>query len=278
MRSETCSEVPVRPADEPVALSASALAALRDCPLRWFLSRSASGEAARSAALGFGSVIHVLAERLGSGERADPEEMVAQLDTVWDQLQFPAPWIAERERQAAEDAVRRFARWHNARPDRRRVGSEVEFDVETDVAAGERVALRGKVDRLETDADGRVVVVDFKTGKTIPSGPQVASDVQLGVYQLATDVGAFSDLCPEAPSGGAELVQLRADDAGLPKVQRQAPPTVDADGRKPVEVALGQAAATIRSEQFVATDNAYCARCSFARMCPAQRRGGSVLS
>jgi superfamily I DNA/RNA helicase/RecB family exonuclease len=278
IRPETRSPVPVRPAEQPVALSGSALAALRDCPLRWFLSRAASGEAARSTALGFGSVIHVLAEHLGNGERADPDEMVAQLDTVWGQLQFPAPWIAERERAAAEDAVRRFARWHNARPDRRRVGSEVEFEVETDVAAGERVSLRGKVDRLETDVDGRIVVVDFKTGRTIPSGPQVAADVQLGVYQLATDLGAFCDHSRDARSAGAELVQLRADDAGMPKVQRQEPPAVDAAGRKPVEVALGQAAETIRSEQFVATDNAYCGRCSFARMCPAQRRGGSVLS
>ena len=71
---------------------------------------------------------------------------------------------------------------------------------------GERVPLDGYADRLELDADGRVVVVDLKTGRTKPSDKSVLTNVQLGLYQLAVDHGAVDDLVdqdgarPAAPS------------------------------------------------------------------------------
>lgn len=279
LRGDTAAQLSVRPADEPLELSASALTGLKDCALRWFLSREAAGESARSTSLGFGSVLHVLAQHLDSAETADADDMIGHLDEIWDQLQFDSPWIARRERAAAEEAIRRFAHWHNSRPHRTFVGSEVAFQVETKLDDGERVVLRGRVDRLETDAEGRVVVVDFKTSKNPPSAPQVVTDVQLGLYQLVVDADGFVSLCGEgASSGGAELVQLRADASGLPKVQHQEPAVPDDDGRMPVEVQLLKASKAIRDEAFYAMENSYCNSCSFSRICPAQQRGRSVLS
>ena len=279
LRADTTSPDPVRPDDEPLKLSASSLSGLKDCPLRWFLSREASGESARSSSLGFGSVLHVLAHHLGSGETADADAMVECLDDVWSQLQFDSPWIARRERTAAEAAIRRFAAWNNSRPHRTFVGSEVPFEVETKLDDGERVVLAGRVDRLETDEQGRVVVVDYKTTKNLPSGALVAADVQLGLYQLVVEAGGFAGQCGEgAKVGGAELVQLRSGDSGLPQVQHQEPPVPDEDGRMPVEVQLLKAAAVVRGEFFPATENNYCSRCTFVRICPAQQRGGSVLT
>ena len=290
LRERSLSEVPLRPEDQSMRLSASGLSALNACPLRWFLSREAAGQAARSSAVGFGNVLHVLAEHLGAGAGADadtgadanvdvdPDEMIRHLDSVWDQLQFESPWIAQRERSAAEDAVRRFARWHNSRPHRRPVGSEVAFEVEAALEEGERVVLTGTVDRLELDERGRVVVVDFKTGRQLPSRKTVETDAQLALYQLVSDRGGFGSRCGNARSGGAELVQLRADDSGLPTVLVQEPPAVDAEGRRPVETDLIQAVRTLRAETFVATGNAHCNRCEFARQCPAQQRQGGVLS
>ncbi len=55
---------------------------------------------------------------------------------------------------------------------------------------GQVVRLHGYADRLELDEDGRVVVVDLKTGKYKPTGPEVERHSQLGLYQLAVDHGA----------------------------------------------------------------------------------------
>ncbi len=48
------------------------------------------------------------------------------------------------------------------------------------------VRIRGSVDRVERDAEGRVYVVDFKTGKSAPTAAEVAHHPQLAVYQLAS--------------------------------------------------------------------------------------------
>ncbi|NEE05191.1 PD-(D/E)XK nuclease family protein, partial [Streptomyces sp. SID7499] len=94
------------------------------------------------------------------------------------------------------------------------------------------VRIRGSMDRVEQDAEGRAYVVDFKTGKGAPTKDEVAAHPQLAVYQLAVREGAVDEVFdgerPEA--GGAELVQLRqpapkkeGGDA-FPKVQAQEPP------------------------------------------------------
>ena len=97
----------------------------------------------------------------------------------------------------------------------------VEQPVRLDLPGGEleRAAgglqLRGRVDRLEVDADGRPVVVDVKTGKVALSSRAAAEHPQLAIYQLAAALGAFGRLLePGAPPGGARLVYLADQKAG----------------------------------------------------------------
>jgi RecB family exonuclease len=138
--------------------------------------------------------------------------------------------------------------------------------------------LAGQVDRIETDREGRVVIVDFKTSKSTPTQASIADNPQLGLYQLAAEHDAFAEqVGTGAGAGGAELVQLRIDAAGLPKVQHQPPQQPDGDGRKPVEIQLVEAATVLRGEQFDATANGYCTFCDFAAMCPVQQPKGTVI-
>ena len=279
LRERTTNDVPVRPAAEPLRLSASALSGLLDCPLRWFLAREAGGESGRSTSLGFGSVIHALADHMSREETVDEARLLALLDSVWSQLQFESPWIGDREHAEAEHALRRFVAWADGRPGRELLGSEQGFEVEVPLEDGETVALRGKVDRVERDAAGNIRIIDFKTSKNAPAGTSLPDDPQLGLYQLAVEQGGMAELCgADARSGGAELVQLRIDVGGYPKVQEQGPQKPDDAGRKPIEIQLISAVDVVRSETFDATVNAYCARCDFATMCPAQQRSGTVLS
>jgi superfamily I DNA/RNA helicase/RecB family exonuclease len=278
LRRRTDNAVPVRPADAPLRISASALGAILDCPMRWFLSREAAGESTRSSSLGFGSVIHALAEYVSTAESVQAGDLYALLDSVWGRLDFESPWIADRERAEAEKVIDRFLRWHAGRADRAFVASEVPFSVEVDVGGGERAALSGRLDRVERDGEGRVVVVDFKTSRNAPAETSLGTNPQLGLYQLAVESGGLDDVCGGgARSGGAELVQLRVDVAGSPKVQVQAPQVPDDDGYKPVEIQLASAAQVMRSERFVATANDHCRMCDFASLCPARRRSGTVL-
>ena len=280
VREETRSDVPVRPTERPVDLSGSSLDGLVSCPLRWFLAHEARGESPSTTAQGFGTLVHALAaEVVTGGLEADADVLDAQLDRVWQRLDFAAPWISDLERAEARRAVERFVTWHLAGRGRRAVAAEHAFEVTVPIG-GDAVRLRGSMDRVEVDDGGRVHVVDLKTGKNPVAAKDVAEHPQLGVYQVAVMHGAVDDIVDEpVEAGGAELVQLRvrasANEPDSPKVQPQAAPD-DSPAFAAYEQ-LGAAAARVRTEDFPATPNSACRYCEFRTSCPAQPEGRTIL-
>jgi RecB family exonuclease len=173
-------------------------------------------------------------------------------------------------------ALRRFLDWHH-RNERTVLATEEKLEAELELD-GQVVRLRGYADRLEVDADGHVVVVDFKTSKYPPADKDLPDNPQLGLYQLAVAQGAVDDLLGRtAEPGGAELVQLRKDSRGVAKVQRQAPQEPGEDGRRAVERQLAEAVQRIRSEDFPARVGPQCDHCAFTSLCP-HETSGTVLS
>ncbi|MFE4917613.1 ATP-dependent helicase [Streptomyces sp. NPDC056661] len=278
----TRSAVPLRDRDHPVALSGSALDQLANtCALQWFLGREVKADAPATAAQGFGNVVHVLADEVASGRTpADLAVLMERLDSVWDGLVFDAPWKSQQEKEQARVALERFLRWHVMdRTGRTPAASEHDFDVTLE--AGEyEVRIRGSMDRVERDADGRAYVVDFKTGKQAPTKDEVARHPQLAVYQLAVREGAVDEIFDghrPAP-GGAELVQLRQPapmkEGGdtLPRVQAQEPPTTEW-----VSDLLATAAGRVLDERFTPTTGQHCTHCTFRASCSAQPEGRHIL-
>ncbi|KOT57570.1 helicase UvrD [Streptomyces rimosus subsp. rimosus] len=280
----THSAVPLRDRDRPVTLSGSALDQLANtCALQWFLGREVKADTPATAAQGFGNVVHVLADEVASGRTpADLSVLMERLDSVWDALAFDAPWKSRQEKDNARAALERFLRWHvmeRATLGRETVATEHGFDVTLE--AGEyAVRIRGSMDRVERDAEGRAYVVDFKTGKQKPTGPEVARHPQLAVYQLAVREGAvdavFEGRRPEP--GGAELVHLRlgapqkeGGDA-LPAVQAQGP----VDGEWVGEL-LATAAGRVLEERFTPTTGQHCTHCTFRNSCSALPEGQHVV-
>lgn len=282
LEEPTRSAVPLRDRDQPVTLSGSALDQLANtCALQWFLGREVKADAPATAAQGFGNVVHVLADEVASGRTpADLDVLMERLDSVWNGLAFDAPWKSEQEKDQARAALERFLHWHVLdRGGRTPTASEHDFDVTLEAGAY-AVRIRGSMDRVEQDAEGRAYVVDFKTGKGAPTKDEVAAHPQLAVYQLAVREGAVDEVFdgrrPEP--GGAELVQLRqpapkkeGGDA-FPKVQAQEPLAGEW-----VSDLLATAAGKVLDERFTPTTGAHCAHCAFRASCSAQPEGRQVV-
>ncbi|MCX4456655.1 ATP-dependent helicase [Streptomyces sp. NBC_01340] len=285
MYEPTESKVPLRDRDQPVVLSGSALDQLANtCALQWFLGREVKADAPATAAQGFGNVVHVLADEVASGRTpADLAVLMERLDSVWNALAFDAPWKSAQEKEHARVALERFLKWHvdsnGVRAGRVPVASEHDFDVT--LGAGDyEVRIRGSMDRVETDTEGRAYVVDFKTGKHAPSAAEVAHHPQLAVYQLAVREGAVDDafdgVRPEP--GGAELVQLRQGAAKknggetLPKVQAQEP----LEGEWVGDL-LATAAGKVLDERFSPATGQHCTHCAFRASCSARPEGRHVV-
>src|SRR5690606_19125552 len=158
------------------------------CSLRWLLERH-GGAAPATAAQGGGNLVHaaaMLADRVGH----DRQALLEGLSARFDESEHAAVWLAGRASpravggeggQGAEEMVDKLLRWVAANP-RRLLEVEREFVVRLD--GPPPVELRGRVDRLERDGSGRLVVVDLKTGRSAPTAGDIATHAQLGAYQV----------------------------------------------------------------------------------------------
>lgn len=247
----------------PVSISPSRIDSFFQCELRT-LMQDLGVRDGDAVAANLGTVIHRLAETSIEGETL--EQFEARLDEVWAAIDFGASWFADNERARAGVMLHRLATWlRDSRTELTEVGRELPFRVEI----GDAV-ISGRVDRLERDREGRLVVIDLKTGKS--KATDLEAHPQLGSYQLAIEHGAFADAGSEP--GGAQLVQLGAPGDIM---QRQRPLAESEDPLWPRR-AVDEVAARMRGYEFSATVNQHCHVCDVRTACPLQPQGRQVPS
>jgi superfamily I DNA/RNA helicase/RecB family exonuclease len=264
--TELTDDGPIVADGESVRLSPSQVESFARCGLRWLLD-SAVGAGKSDVLRHLGTVIHAAAVLISDGR---PEaEVAARIDDIWHHLDFGSVWYGSRQRELAEQMVRKFLDWHAANP---RELLAVEQSLRVRVG---QVEITGRVDRLEQDGQGRGVIVDLKTGSSSPRDDELDRHPQLGVYQLAVLLGAFERLGVTAP-GGAELVQLgKAGFKATAKVQRQhaLPDDPDPAWAKDLVEAV---AAGMAGPVFLARVNPGCRTCPVSSCCPVHPDGGQV--
>ncbi|MFC8850624.1 MULTISPECIES: ATP-dependent helicase [unclassified Micromonospora] len=255
---------------EPVRVTPSGMDSALRCSLRWLLERH-GGSGPASAAQGVGNLVHAAA-MLAEDASADRSALLEYVSARFDAIELAARWMVGPERERAEAMVDKLLRWLAGNP-RRLLAIEHEFAVRLDDPQ-RPVELTGRVDRLEVDADGRLVVVDLKTGKsTVVTEREIGEHPQLGAYQAAVEAGAFAEYGDE--SGGAALVQLGT---GARDAREQSQP---AAGQGP---AAGWATALVRrtadtmaAATFAAVANSKCRVCPVRTSCPVSGQGRQVV-
>ncbi|MFP5219115.1 MAG: ATP-dependent helicase [Actinomycetes bacterium] len=261
-------DAPVVGPGETVRVSPSKVESFDTCALRWFLTSAVGVDSGSGPAQVLGSLVHALAELASGPDALDRDALRARLDDVLPSLDLGAPWAVVRRRQEALDALDRFVRWAADNP-RQLVGTELGLAV----PFGENAVLTGRVDRLEVDEQGRAVVVDLKTGTSKPKPAEVERHPQLGVYQLAVELGAFADRGLTSP-GGAALLQLRATKSAGEQLQPAL--SDDADPGWAREL-VGRVVEGMGGSSFDATAGDLCGRCDVRSSCPAWPEGQGVV-
>ncbi|HYH77127.1 MAG TPA: PD-(D/E)XK nuclease family protein, partial [Arthrobacter sp.] len=289
-----------------VYVSPSKVEAVQKSPLDWFV-QAAGGEAATDFARSLGTLVHAIAQDL---PEASGTEYVAELVRRWPALGMKDNWEGRLDFQRAEAMVRKLAQYVLVMRSEGRslVGVEQDFAVQLpDVmpsagraddallvpgaaADGEEdgperghlraAVLRGQVDRLEIDSEGRLVVVDLKTGKRQPGKAELSRHPQLGAYQAAVLAGGFGDapgVPAQATPGGAVLAQLGTGTKG-PGVQQQ--DSLDPQNNWALEMVNGAAAVMAGSVFDARHDPAKGGHgghgCRLPEVCPLCVRGKQV--
>ncbi|HET7667366.1 MAG TPA: ATP-dependent DNA helicase [Mycobacterium sp.] len=256
------SDEPLWDGDEHVVtLSPSTLQMLTDCPLRWLFERH-GGSDGRDVRSAVGSLLHALIAEPGKTEK----QMLDELENVWSNLPFDSQWYADNELVRHRAMLATFVQW---RAQTRNEFTEVGTEIEVDGTLSPRLRVRGRLDRLERDSEGRLVVVDVKTGKTPVTKHDAQRHAQLAMYQLAVAEG----LLPHGDTpGGGRLVYLGKTSAGNATEREQDAQTADA--RATWLELVHDAAAATQGPAFLARINDGCAHCPVRAMCPAQSVAG----
>ena len=260
---------PIRdPARGPVPIRPSKFEAYADCQLRALLTELGATDTTDQTAAALGTLIHHVAEQ--APPDADVPALMRLLDEGWSALDFGAPWHAENERFRAESMLTELAGW--LRESRQRltlVAKEAPFSVTIGDAR-----LSGTVDRLERDEQDRLVVIDYKTGKSRYADKDLPQHPQLAAYQVAVTEGGFTDGKP-ADSGGAQLIQLGKPN-GRSGVSQSQPPLAQQPDPDWVQRALVEIAQALRGNSVQASPGKSCERCLVRASCPAQDDGRQV--
>ena len=265
--AELSDDRPLAGDGETVRVSPSALDRFVRCELRW-LMEAVGARGTEVAAQSVGNALHEVAALAADPDLVAEDALAPRLEAALDRLDLGGAWTTRRERARARDMLGTFLRWQRASRSRYVL---VDVEVPFTVPVGEGAVLAGRVDRVERDDDGRLVVVDLKTGRSKVLDDDLARHPQLGAYQLAVAHGAFG--AGEEP-GGAALVQVGLARAGV-KEQEQRPLAEDDDPRWAGEL-VGAAARGMGGAVFAATPGSACRICPARISCPAHDAGRQV--
>ncbi|AOW92254.1 ATP-dependent DNA helicase [Rhodococcus sp. WMMA185] len=262
--------------DGPVSLSPSTVDLLNTCPLRWLLERHGGTDGDNTHAVA-GTLVHTLVQALAG--RIPVDQVDQALENAWDSIDLGSQWYSRRELDRTRNMLATFTAWlGRTRPELTEIGVEVEVDgpLEPREEGAPKVRLRGRIDRLERDAEGRPVIVDVKTARSPVTKEAAQQHAQLATYQVASAMGAIKGE-PRSKPGGARLIFVAKPSKKEGASQRVQAPLTDEDLEMWLDVIHAAAAAT-KGPQFLARVNDGCRHCPVRASCPAHDEGRQVTS
>jgi len=232
-----------------IPVSPSALGAIEESPMDWFLSSVARNDPA--PARGVGLLLHQAWEAHPDG---DPRAMWNDVESRFGELEYEAGWVESYQRRIALAMVSALGDYTR---DRRSEGASVVATEAFFSIHHGNVVMRGVIDRLEATVSGDILVVDLKTGAH-QTDAGVADNPQMLAYQMGLESEEMRQLWDQGNPGSAGAVLLFVKQGVRGKTYRlatQAPLTGDA--RSAFLARIEKAAAVISSHEFSGEPRAF---------------------
>jgi putative RecB family exonuclease len=248
------------------ALSPSRAADFMQCPLLYRFRVVDRLPEAPSPAAVRGTVVHAVLERLF--DLPAPERTLASARSMlapqWERVRTEEPEVG-RLFDGDQDAVSGWLagaeellkRWFDLEDPTRLEPAERELYVETTLDDG--LQLRGYVDRLDVAADGRMRIVDYKTGRAPSPLFEAKALFQMKFYALVLWRlhGRVPALLQLVYLGNGEVLRYAPDEGELLATERKL---------RALWVAIDRAA---RTGDWRASPGRLCDWCDHRQLCPA---------
>lgn len=240
---------------EKLRLSKSKFSVYQECPLEYKFSHVLQVPTIQGTAQYMGNAFHKVVEILAGiemeGRKPTYEEALETLEKTWNSNAYlKKPKKKEQEdRQLVENMLQTYISWLESNPNSV-VDVEKKFQLEF-----EGIKITGDIDRIEKTPAGKYHIVDFKTGKSIPSGiiKNISEDIQMNLYALGVEK-LYNEL-PERSS----LYYIRNE--------KTIPYDVDATKVEEIKKQLEENTKSILNEEFDATPGKPCRNCSYKDIC-----------
>lgn len=247
------------------ALSPSRASDFMQCPLLYRFRVIDKLPEPPSAAAARGTLVHAALERIFD---AQPDQRTLEatkglLPTQWERMIADDPQLAElvgkSEGELAswlDDAAKLVAKWFELEDPSRLEPDARELYVEVDL---DGLTLRGYIDRLDVAPDGRVRVVDYKTGRSPSPNYEGKALFQMKCYALAIWKlrGVVPSLLQLVYLGNGQFLRYEPDEQDLRGVERKL---------QALRVAIEHAA---RTGNFRPSTSYLCNWCHHKPLCPA---------
>jgi putative RecB family exonuclease len=214
----------------PAALSPSRAADFMQCPLLYRFRVVDRLPEAPSPAAVRGTVVHAVLERLFDLPAAERTLVAAEqlLAPEWDRARDDRPELGQLFGDDAAglaewltSASALLARWFALEDPTRLEPAERELYVET--ALDDGLVLRGYVDRIDVAPDGRVRVVDYKTGRAPSEAFEAKALFQMKFYALVLWRlhGRLPSVLQLVYLGNSEILRYSPDESDLLATERK---------------------------------------------------------
>ena len=242
--------------DRPLTLSYGQVSDYLECPAKYRFGHVIRIPTPVTHQLVYGRALHAAVQAFHrhqmAGRSMPLADLYVELDANWESAGFLTRQHEEARKAAARDALERF--WSTQQVDPARpTGVEMEFAFPLG-----RDRVRGRYDRVDSDAEGRVTITDYKSSDVrdpATAGRRARESLQLGIYGLAW----------EAQHGRApDVLALHFLESGL---EGRSPATPRRLAKAAEQVTT--AAEGIRAGRFDAQPSpTRCGYCPFREICP----------
>jgi putative RecB family exonuclease len=248
------------------ALSPSRAADFMQCPLLYRFRVVDRLPQAPSSAAARGTLVHAVLERLFDlpADQRTYDAARALLSPQWEELLGSEPELAtlfpEDDGAALQrwldDAQSLLTTWFDLEDPTRLEPAERELYVETELEDG--LVLRGYVDRLDVSSDGRLRVVDYKTGRSPSEFFETKALFQMRFYALVLWKlrGVVPSMLQLVYLGNGEVVRYSPDERELAATERKV---------RALWSAIAKAAET---GDWRPSKSRLCDWCDFQELCP----------
>ena len=242
-------------------VSYSQLQMFQMCPLHYKLRYILNLPSAPTPALSYGVSVHSALRdfflKRQQGEDVSPKLMHDLLEINWVNQGYSSKSHEKQTFDQAEAMLEDFAEKTIAKPPET-IAIETPFSFWL-----ERLKVGGRIDRVDRLPDGKIEIIDYKTGKNVPTQRKADADLQLTLYALAASE-VHDEILRNEPDNLILTLHYLEDDVKISTVRSKE----QLEEAKKTILNLVQ---EMRTSDFTCSKNLLCKSCEFVMLCQAQK-------